>query len=131
MIPPPPPLPSMANIDLEVLNVAAFISDEGNLFQIEFQNDGKRRCRSPHQLRSPRSISGDGRVGGAPGDRSGENHQRCQRNDNRLEGNSTETATATFLFRATVKKGRMLHYTVGFTDDGGHDHDVVEEFIFR
>ncbi len=51
--------------------------------------------------------------------------------DNRLEGHSTETAVATFLFRATVKKGRKLRYIMGFTDDGGHDHELVETFIFR
>ena len=129
MIPPPPPLPSMANIDLEVLNVAAFISDEGNLFQIEFQMTESAGVgahinfarldvfRATGELEERREIGAGKIISGA--------------NDNRLEGNSTETATATFLFRATVKKGRMLHYTVGFTDDGGHDHDVVEEFIFR
>jgi len=50
--------------------------------------------------------------------------------DNRLEGNTSETATATFLFRATIKKGRKLRYTMVFTDDGGHDHELVEEFVF-
>ena len=127
--PPPPPLPSMANIDLEVLNVAAFTSGEGNLFQIEFQmtesagvgahiNFARLEVfRATGELEERQEIGAGKIISGA--------------DDNRLEGNSTETATATFLFRATVKKGRMLHYTVGFTDDGGHDHDVVKEFVFR
>jgi len=50
--------------------------------------------------------------------------------DNRLDGNSTETASVTMLFRATIKKGRQMLLTVGFTDDNGNDLEATFPFIF-
>ncbi len=127
--PPPPPAPSMANIDLEVLSFGAFSNNEGNFFQIEFRltesagvgahiNFARLEVfRATGELEERKEIGAGQIIRGV--------------DDNRLEGNSTETAVATFLFRATIKKGRRLRYTMGFTDDGGHDHELVEEFIFR
>ena len=124
----PPPPPPMANIMLEVLRVGAFSNNEGNFFQIEFRmtesagvgahiNFARLEVfRATGELEERREIGAGQIIRGV--------------DDNRLEGNSTETATATFLFRATIKKGRTLRYTMGFTDDGGHDHELVEEFIF-
>ena len=127
MVAPPPP--AMANIDLVVLSVRAFSNNEGNFFQIEFQltesagvgshiNFARLEVfRATGELEERKEIGAGKIIRGV--------------DDNRLEGNSTETAVATFLFRATIKKGRKLRYTMGFTDDGGHDHELVEEFIFR
>ena len=50
--------------------------------------------------------------------------------DNVLEANSSEEATITFFFRATIKKGRQLRLTMGFTDDQGNDIETVNDFIF-
>jgi hypothetical protein len=130
VVPPPPlpPPPSIANIDLEVLGVAAFSGNDGNFFQIEFRmtesagvgahiNFARLEVfRATGELEERKEIGAGKFILGV--------------DDNRLEGNTSETATATFLFRATIKKGRTLRYTMGFTDDGGNDHELVKEFIF-
>ena len=128
-MPAPPPAPSRADLDLEVLGVGTFPNNEGNFFQIEFRmtesagvgvhiNFARLEVfRATGELEERKEIGAGQIIRGV--------------DDNRLEGNSTETAVATFLFRATIKKGRTLHYTMGFTDDGGHDHELVRAFIFR
>ena len=129
VVPPPqPPPPSIANIDIEVLGVAAFSGSDGNFFRIEFRmtesagvgahiNFARLEVfRATGELEERKEIGAGQIIRGV--------------DDNRLEGNTSETATATFLFRATIKKGRKLRYTMGFTDDGGHDHELVEEFVF-
>jgi hypothetical protein len=50
---------------------------------------------------------------------------------NRLEKNATREESWVLLFRATIKSGRLLNVTVGFTDDAGNDIDEVTEFIFQ
>ena len=53
-----------------------------------------------------------------------------QLGDNRLEAGQTEEATVVLGFRATVKKGRPLRLTVGFTDDRGNAINVESDFVF-
>jgi len=50
--------------------------------------------------------------------------------DNVLEGNSTEAANVTMLFRATIKKGRQMLLTEGFTDDNGNRLEATFSFVF-
>ncbi len=127
-MPAPPPPPPRAKIDLEVLNFAAFSSNQGNLFQIEFRltesagvgariNFARLEVfRATGELEERREIGAGDIIRGV--------------DDNRLAANSSEDAFANFRFRATIKKGRRLHYIMGFTDDGGHDHELVEAWTF-
>jgi len=50
--------------------------------------------------------------------------------DNRLEANTSEEASLMFLFRATVKKGRKLRLTMGFTGDNGRNMEETQAFVF-
>lgn len=49
---------------------------------------------------------------------------------NRLAGNSSRQDVWALFFRATVKKGRTLDVTLGFTDDVGNDIERKLEFVF-
>ena len=127
-MPAPPPAPSRAVIDLDLLEFGVFLNDEGTFFQVEFRltesagvgaNINFARLevfRATGEFVERKEIGAEQIVRGV--------------DDNRLEGNTSETAVARFLFRATVKKGRTLRYTMGFTDDGGNDHELVEDFVF-
>ena len=128
-MPAPPPAPSRADIDLELLDFGAFLDGEGTLFQVEFrltENAGVGAhinfarlevFRATGEFVERREIGAGQIIRGV--------------DDNRLEGNTSEIAVARFRFGATVKKGRTLRYTMGFTDDGGHNHELVEGFVFR
>lgn len=138
--PGPPPLPTVtelpapdppprANIDLEVLDFGAFTNGDGNWFQIEFRiaeragvgaNINFARLevfRATGEFEERREVGSGQIVRGA--------------DDNRLEAHTEETALVWFQFGSTIKKGRRLRYTMGFTDDNGYDHERVQEFVFR
>ncbi|HSF17498.1 MAG TPA: hypothetical protein VLK65_18285 [Vicinamibacteria bacterium] len=126
--PPPPPTPSMANIEVEINNPQAFASGMGNLFTFDLTmretaglgaNINFARLavfRATGELEEIQEIGADQIIQGA--------------GDNRLEGSTTETVGVTFFFRATIKVGRQMELTVGFTDDKGNDIDVVQRFVF-
>jgi hypothetical protein len=49
---------------------------------------------------------------------------------NRLEGGASRQDVWALFFRATVKKGRTLEVTIGFTDDVGNDIEKKLRFVF-
>ena len=120
---------SMANIDVEVLDIGALVSGQGNLLFVEIRiiesaglgaNINFARLevfRATGELEERAEIGSNDIIAGV--------------GDNRLEANETEEATLTFLFRATVKTGRQLVLTLGFTDDNGNDIETSDAFIFN
>ena len=127
-MPAPPPAPSKADIDLEVLNFGTFENDGGDFFQIEFRLTERAGVGANINFARLEVFRATGEF--VERNEIGAGQIIRGVDDNRLEGNTSETAVAWFLFRAAVKKGRTLRYTMGFTDDGGHDHELVEEFVF-
>jgi hypothetical protein len=121
-------IPPMAEISVEVLDFGALVSGQGNLFfvSVRLEESGGVGAninfarlevfRATGELEERQEV-GAGQIIAGVG-------------DNRLESNTTEEATITFLFRATVKRGRQLRLTMGFTDDFGNDHESVEDFFF-
>ena len=118
----------MADIDIEVLNFGAFLNNEGTLFQVEFRLTESAGVGAHINFARLEVFRATGEFVERKEIGAGQITRGVD--DNRLEGNTSETAVATFLFRATVKKGRTLRYTMGFTDDGGHNHELVEAFVF-
>ena len=126
--PPPPPRPSRANLSVEVLSFGGVGSGQGNLFFVEFQMTESAGLganinffrlevfRATGELEERREIGADEIV--------------AVTGSNRLEANQSRTESVGFLFRATVKRGRTLHLTVGFTDDQGNNINIVEQFVF-
>jgi len=49
---------------------------------------------------------------------------------NRIGPNATWQEVVGFLFRASIKKGRMLIVIVNLTDDRGNTVDLTESFVF-
>ena len=120
-------VPASAVIDVEVLTFGGIISGQGNLFQVGIRmtesggvgahiNFARLEIfRVTGELEERREIGAGAIIAGL--------------GDNRLEANTSETATLTFLFRATAKSGRRLLLTMGFTDDSGNDHETIDEFF--
>jgi len=130
----PPPtttstsIPASAKIDVEILSASAASSGQGNLFQVGVRitesggvgahiNFARLEVfRATGELEERQEI-GAGQIIAGIG-------------DNRLEPNMSEDAFITFFFRATVKKGRQLRLTMGFTDDQGNDLETINNFTF-
>jgi hypothetical protein len=119
---------SRADIDVEILNIGALVSGQGNLLFVEIRitesaglgaNINFARLevfRATGELEERAEIGANDIIEGV--------------GDNRLEAKATEEATLTFLFRATVKTGRQLELTLGFTDDNRNNIEVSDRFIF-
>ena len=119
---------SRADIDVEIVSAGAFVSGQGNAFQVgvvltESGGVGAHInfarlevFRATGELEERQEIGANRIIQGV--------------GDNRLEANTSEEATITFIFRATVKKGRQLRLTMGFTDDSGFDHESIDDFVF-
>jgi hypothetical protein len=117
-----------ASISISIANPRAFVSGGGNAFQFDLtltESAGTganidfarlELFRATGELEEVQEIGANDIIAGV--------------GNNRLEGSTTETATVTFFFRATVKKGRTLRVTVGFTDDLGNRIEAVKSFIF-
>ncbi len=127
-LPPPPPPPS-AVISVEVLDFGGLATGQGNLFFVEFKMTESAGVganinfvrlevfRATGELEERQEI-GAGQI-------------LAESGSNRLEASQTREESVLFGFRATVKKGRTLRLTIGFTDDQGNNHDIVEEWIFN
>lgn len=121
-------IPAQAQIQLEILSAGALVSGQGNAFGVSIRitesggvgaNINFARLevfRATGELEERQEV-GAGQIIAGVG-------------DNRLEANTSEEATVTFFFRATVKTGRTLTFTMGFTDDNSNTFEVATSFIF-
>ena len=126
---PTPSQPSQASITVQVLGFGAITSGQGNLFGI-----GLRVTESAGVGANINFIRLDVfRATGQFEERKeiGAGQITAQTGSNRLTANSTrDLDPVLFLFNATVKKGRIIRVTVGFTDDRGNNFEFVEDFTF-
>ena len=126
---PTPPQPSQASITVEVLGFGAVASGSGNLFAIGLRltetagvgaNINFIRLevfRATGEFEERQEI-GAGQI-------------TSQTGSNRLAANSTRDLNPVlFTFNATVKSGRIIRVTTGFTDDRGNNFEFVEDFVF-
>ena len=122
--PPAPPQPMEASIAVDVLGFGGIASGQGNLFGIGLRMTESAGVgvninfirlevfRATGEFEERQEI-GSGQI-------------IVQTGSNRLEGNSTRTLDpVVFSFNATVKVGRVLRVTIGFTDDFGNNVNFV------
>jgi hypothetical protein len=123
-----PPGPDAAVIILTVLDAAYAAGGQGNLvgFQFRLQETAGLGANMDFirvEIFRPTGEFIERQEGGA-----GEIIN--QLGSNRLEANQTREETVVFGFRATVKKGRLIRFTVGMTDDKGNNQDKWRDFVF-
>ena len=128
VVPPPPPVPTPASISVEVVGAGALASGNGNLLFLELllkeaagtgANINFIRVdifRATGEFEERAEIGAD-EIEQATG-------------SNRLEGSSSRQDVWALFFRATVKRGRTLEVTLGFTDDVGNDVEKRLRFVF-
>lgn len=126
--PTPPPRPSRADLSLEVLSFGALGSGQGNLFFVEFRMTESAGLGANINFFRLEVFRATGEF--EERKEIGANDVVAVTGSNRLEANQTRTESVVFLFRSTVKRGRTLRLTVGFTDDNGNEINKVEEFVF-
>lgn len=117
-----------AQISIEISDPAAFSSGMGNLFLFNLTMTESAGTGANINFARLELLRATGEVEEVQ--EIGSNVIVAASGDNRLEGNTSETVEVTFFFRATVKKGRQLRVTVGFTDDLGNDIQPTETFTF-
>lgn len=136
--PPLPPLPppitsplpqAKGEVEVDVIDAFALVSGQGNLLLMELRMEEKGGLgvklnfirvevfRATGEFEERREIGSDDIVE--------------QSGTNRLEANASRQDQWGLLFNATVKKGRTLAVTVGYTDDRGNDASKVLRFVFR
>jgi hypothetical protein len=121
-------IPPTAEIILEIGDYGGGETDQGNMFYVEFTltetagvgaNINFARLevfRATGELVERREIGASAIIEGV--------------GDNRLEALTSEEAWVWFRFNATIKRGRKLLLTLGFTDDFGHDIEIDEDWYF-
>ena len=126
---PAPTQPSQASITVEVLGFGAAGSGQGNLFAI-----GLRITESAGLGASINFVRLEVfRATGEFEERQeiGSGQITTQTGSNKLGPNSTrELNPVLFPFNATIKSGRVIRVTIGFTDDAGNDFEFVDDFTF-
>jgi hypothetical protein len=124
-----PPGPSAAIINLTVLEAGYVAGGQGNLVYFRFRLQesaglGANINFIRVEIFRPTGEFIERQEGGA-----GEIIN--QTGTNRLEANETREETVIFGFRATVKKGRLIRFTVGMTDDRGNNQDKWRDLVFQ
>lgn len=123
-----PTLPSQSEISVEVLGAGFVATGQGNatVFELRMEESAGLGAninfiridlfRATGEFEE-RSEIGAGTI-------------EEQTGSNRLDADETREITPFFFFRATVKSGRQVRLTVGFTDDMGNDLEWVADFTF-
>jgi hypothetical protein len=127
--PSPAPTPAAADIDVEVVEAFVLATGQGNLLLMDLKmvesgglgaNINFIRVeifKATGEFEERQEIGADEIIDAS--------------DSNRLEANQTREESWGLVFRATIKSGRLLRVTVGFTDDAGNDINEVTDFIFR
>jgi hypothetical protein len=126
---PTPTTPSAADISVDILSFGAAGSSMGNAFEI-----GLRMTESAGLGANINFVRLEVFTAlGAFEERQeiGSGSIIAQTGSNRLEGNATRTLNALFGFNATIKSGRIIQVTIGFTDDRGNSTNFVGSFVFN
>jgi len=123
------PAVSRADISVEVLGFAAVGSGQGNLFAIGLRMTERAGLGANINFIRLEVFRATGEF--EERQEIGANDLIQQTGSNRLEARATrELNPVVFTFGATIKKGRTLQVTVGFTDDRGNRIDIVGRFVF-
>lgn len=117
-----------AEISIDISDAEAFSSGMGNLFRFNLTMTESAGTGANINFARLELLRATGEVEEVQ--EIGSDIIVAASGDNRLEGNTSETVNVTFFFRATVKRGRQLRVTVGFTDDLGNDTEPSITFTF-
>ena len=123
--PAPPPAPRRASITLEIMGASAIVTEQGNAVRADLrlvESGGARAIINFARLEVYRATGQFEERAELPGSQIG--------GSNRIEANTTFDLQVLFFFQATVKRGKTLQFTVGFTDDGGNTRELVQSLVF-
>ena len=121
-------LERLAHVDVEVVGAGALASGNGNLLFLELLM--KETAGTGANINFIRVDIF--RATGEFEERAeiGADEIEQSTGSNRLEASSSRQDVWALFFRATVKKGRTLEVTIGFTDDLGNDIEKKLRFVF-